>query len=76
MLKMVVLINTRDVKDVPGVTYYKTDNFEIEFLDPPKSSWCIDGEEYKTTKTSFKFEVSQEIKMLVPEENINKLFEE
>ena len=76
MLKMVVLASTIDVKDIPGVTYYRTNNFEIEFLDPPKTSWCIDGEQYKSTRTQFKFEVSQELKMLVPEENINKLFEE
>lgn len=76
MLKMVVLASTIDVKDIPGVTYYRTNNFEIEFIDSPKSSWCIDGEEYKSTKTKFKFEVSQELSMLVPKENINKLFEE
>ena len=46
---------TKDIKDIPEVTYYKTDNFEIEFLDPPKSSWCIDGEEYNTATTKFVF---------------------
>lgn len=76
MLKMLVLASTIDVKDIPGITYYQTDNFEIEFLDPPKTSWCIDGEEYKDAKTKFKFEVNKEIKMLVPEESISKLFED
>ena len=76
LLKMFVLINTRDVKDVPGVTYYKTDNFEIEFLDPPKSSWCIDGEEFKTATTKFVFRVDKCMKMITPKENLEYLFEE
>ena len=76
MFKMFVLVNTRDVKDIPGVKYYRTDNFEIEFLDKPKTSWCIDGEEYKSNDLKFNFRVEQSMKMLVPKENINKLFDE
>ena len=76
LLKMFVLINTRDVKDIPGVTYYKTDNFEIEFLDPPKTSWCIDGEEFKTATTKFVFKVDKCMKMMTPKENLEYLFEE
>ena len=70
------VLNGIDVKDIPGITYYQTDNFEIEFLDAPKSSWCIDGEEYKDVKTTFKFEVNQESRMMIPNENIGKLFED
>ena len=76
MLKMLILINTVDVKKIPDITYYQTDNFEIEFLTGPKTSWCIDGEEYKSISTKFTFRVEQSMKMLVPKENINKLFEE
>lgn len=77
MLRMIMLINTIDVKDIPNITYYQTSNFEIEFLDKPKTSWCIDGEEYEGEKTTkFVFKVEQNMKMLVPKENINKLFEE
>ena len=76
MLKMIVLINTMDVKDIPGITYYRTDNFEIEFLQKPKTSWCIDGEEYKSKSNKFTFRVEQSMKMLVPREKIHKLFGE
>ena len=76
ILKMLVLASTIDVKDIPGITYYQTDNFEIEFLDAPKSSWCIDGEEYRDTKTVFKFEVNQESRMMIPTTNIGQLFED
>ena len=76
MIKMLVLISTMDVKNIPNITYYQTDNFEIEFLTKPKTSWCIDGEEYKSTSTKFEFRVEQSMKMLVPKENLNKLFDE
>ena len=76
LLKMLVLASTIDVKDIPGITYYQTNNFEIEFIDPPKTSWSIDGEEYKDVRTKFKFEVNQELRMLIPNENISQLFED
>ena len=76
MIKILALINTIDVKDIPNVTYYQTNNLELEFLNPPKSSWCIDGEELKSTEMKYVFKVVKDMKMLVPQENINKLFEE
>ena len=76
MLKMLVLVSTMDVKKIPGVKYYRTNHFELEFLNAPKTSWCIDGEEYKSTAMKYEFKVKQDMKMLVPKENINKLFDE
>ncbi len=76
MLKLLVLASTMDVKDIPGVTYYRTNNFKIEFLDKPKTSWCIDGEEYKETTNKFVFRVSQNMKMQIPKESADKLFNE
>ena len=76
LLKLVASTITKDIKDIPGITYYKTDNFEIEFLDPPKTSWCIDGEEFKTATTKFVFSVDKCMKMMTPKENLEYLFEE
>lgn len=76
MLRLLVLATTMDVKKIPGITYYQTDNLEIEFLNKPKSSWCLDGEEYKTNTMTFKFNVEQSMKMLIPKESMKKLFEE
>lgn len=76
MLRILVLISTMDVKDIPGITYYQANNFEIEFLTGPKTSWCIDGEELKSASTKFNFHLEQNMKMLVPKENIKKLFDE
>lgn len=76
MIKMLVLIQTIDVKDIPGITYYRTDNLEMEFIDPPKTSWCLDGEEYKTSSVQFNFDLKQCIKMQVPKKTINEIFEQ
>ena len=76
LLKLIVMLNNMDVKDIPGITYYQTNDFEIEFLDKPKSSWCIDGEEYKNGNNKFVFRVEQNMKMQIPTESAEKLFDE
>ncbi len=76
MLKLFVKIFNMDIKDVPDIKYYQTDNLELEFLDQPKTSWCIDGEEFKTDAIKFNFKVDKTIKMLLPKTNIKKLFNE
>ena len=74
ILRMLVQVTMKDVKEVPGITYYQTNNFEIEFLDKPKTSWCIDGEQYDSMGPIFKFRVDQKFKMLIPKTNAKKLF--
>ena len=76
MVKLMVMATNVDVKTIPNVTYYQTDNFELEFLSKSKASWCVDGEEYIKDKDILTFRVEQSMKMLVPKENINKLFNE
>ena len=76
ILKLLLLASTMDIKDIPGVTYYRTNNIRIEFLKTPKASWCIDGEELKSSSNIFFFTVDQKMKMLVPKENLKDLFEE
>lgn len=46
------------------------------FDDMPEESWCLDGEEMKHKKKSFNFYISKEINVLLPKENIDKLFVE
>lgn len=75
MIKMFILLNSMDAKDVPGITYYQTNNIEIEFLQKPKVSWCIDGEEYPSVTNKFVFNMDNKTKMMLPRENVVKLFE-
>ena len=76
LVKMFILMNVVDIKDIPGITYYKTNNLEIEFYDNPKTSWCVDGEEYINPIHKYKFRVEKDMKMLMPKKNIKELFEE
>ena len=73
ILKLLMYITTIDVKDVPGIKYYQTNDFEIEFLDKLKSSWCIDGEEFKDQGPIFKFKIDKKTKMMMPKEKIGEL---
>ena len=75
MFSTLIQLGTKDIKDVNEVTYYRTKEITIVFLDPPKSSWCIDREEYKYTGTTFNLKVVQGPKMLLPKDNVKLLFD-
>lgn len=76
IMKAIMYITTTDVKNIPGIEYYQTDNLEIEFNSTPNASWCIDGEEYKHNTNKFIFRIDKgDNKMLVPTKNVEKLFE-
>lgn len=62
-----------EVKNMPGLEYYKTNNFKIKFKSNP-GSWVLDGEEYKHETKEFSFSINKEMFMLVPRKNIVKLF--
>ena len=74
IIKDLILIKNKDIINLNGFEYFRTDNFEIEFEDALGSSWCLDGEEYSTINNSFKFSVNKDCKILLPKKNIEKLF--
>jgi len=76
LLRLFTKIDSMDVKDITEIVHFQTDNFEIEFKDDLKTSWCIDGEEYNNNSNKFCFKVNQNMKMQIPKENIHQLFEE
>lgn len=76
ILKSVQMLLTQDLKDIPGITLYKTNNFEITFSESFNNSWCIDGEEYEYNGKTFKFSVDKSMNMLLPARNVKQLFEE
>lgn len=73
LIKTLYLFRTKDISEIPNCEYFKTDNLKIEFNDVPES-WCLDGEEMKHSRKSFKFNINKDIYMLVPNINIDKLF--
>ncbi len=76
LFRLLMQMGARDIKDVPNITYYRTKEINIEFIDPPKSSWCIDGEEYNYAGKTFNLRVVKGPKMLLPDDNIKILFDE
>ena len=74
IIKDLILIKNKDIINLDGFEYFRTDNFEIEFEDALGSSWCLDGEEYSTINNNFKFSVNKDCKILLPKKNIEKLF--
>lgn len=74
LIKNLYYFRTKDISEIPDCEYFKTDNLEILFNKIPNDSWCLDGEEMKHRKKRFKFSISKEMFMLVPNTNIDKLF--
>ena len=74
IVKSVHYLIRRELSDIPGATYLKTDNLKIEFEDVPPS-WCIDGDDMQHNEKTFEIKVSKDINMLLPVKNIEKLFE-
>jgi YegS/Rv2252/BmrU family lipid kinase len=70
------MLLTKNSSSIPGITFYRTNKFEIEFDEDLENSWCIDGEEHVTDVNKFVFTVNKSMNMLLPTRNINKLFEE
>ncbi len=64
-----------EVRNMPGLEYYRTNNFKVEFKEVPPS-WVIDGEEFKHNTKVFEFGINKEVNMLLPKKNIVKLFNE
>lgn len=75
LIKMLPSILSSTVKKIPGITYYKTNYLKINFKNKSGYSWCVDGEEFFTKNEMIEFKVHNEMEMLVPTKNIQKLFE-
>lgn len=74
IIKSIYFLTMYDASKVPGIYYYKTDNFKVKFAEPPKKAWCIDGEELKEKGTNYEIKIYDKMKLLVPKKNIDKLF--
>ena len=74
IIKAVHYLTRRELSDIPGATYLKTDNLKLEFEQIPPS-WCIDGDELKHDESNFEIKINKDNFMLLPTRNIDKLFE-
>ena len=74
IFKAVHYLKRRDLNDIPGFTYFKTDSIKLEFDEVPPS-WCIDGDELTHENKVFEIKVNKDNTMLLPSKNIDSLFE-
>lgn len=74
IIKDLYLLAKYDATRVPGFSFYKTNNIKITFNTPLKKSWCIDGEELNQVDNSYEIKIKNNIKILMPTKNIDKLF--
>lgn len=74
IFKAIYHLKRKDIDKIPMFTYLKTDNLRLEFDEVPPS-WCIDGDELPHDTNIFEIKVNKDNYMLLPEKNIDKLFE-
>lgn len=74
ILKAVYYLKRREINNLPGFSYFKTDNIKLEFSEIPPS-WSIDGDELEHNEKVFDIKINKNIVMLLPTKNIDKLFE-
>lgn len=74
ILKSLYYLTTKDITQVPGFYFYKTNSFKIRFSEPPKKSWSIDGEKLDSSTKEYEIVLENGISLLLPKKNIDKLF--
>lgn len=74
IIKAVYYLKRRELNDIPGFTYFKTDSIKLEFDEIPPS-WCIDGDEFEHKQKKFEITINKDNYMLLPTKNLDKLFE-
>ncbi|MBQ4262905.1 MAG: diacylglycerol kinase family lipid kinase [Bacilli bacterium] len=75
ILKAVYYLKRKDISNLPGFVYIKTNNIKLEF-DKTPPSWCIDGDELPHNNNVFEITINKSNNMLLPIKNLNKLFTE
>ena len=76
IIRSLYFLTLYDVEKVPGIHFYKTNNLKMKFAEPPKKTWCIDGEMLEENVTNYEISIDRNIKMMIPKKNIDKLFME
>lgn len=74
MVKSLCMLPLKHIHELPGFTFYQTDNLQICFDDKQGTPWCIDGEKLESDKKEFIFEIIKDIEILIPDKNKNNLF--
>ena len=75
IFKTLCFLTMYDKTQVPGIYFYKTDKIKLKINNNEDKNWCIDGEELeKSNNNTYTIETLNNIEILIPKKNINKLF--
>ncbi len=74
IVKALGMVATSNVTKVQGLEFYEGSSLEIEFKEPLKHGWCIDGEKLEGDTKKFKVEIEHNFRIRMPKKNIKKLF--
>ena len=74
ILKTLYFLRTSDITKVPGFYFYKTDHLKIKLKEKPRKNWCIDGEKLISDSLSYDISIIRDLKMLLPEKELSKIF--
>lgn len=75
IIKTFTVLMTSDISKVSGFEFYRTNKIDVTFEKYPKKSWCIDGEKLDRAVLKYSVENENNIRIMLPKKNINKLFE-
>jgi hypothetical protein len=62
-----------DASQVDGLEFYKASEVKIKFNKVPKKAWCVDGEKLELRNISYTIKNANDVEILVPSKNLNKL---
>ena len=75
IFKTLYFLTMYNASQVPGFYFYKTDKIKLKINNSEGETWCIDGEKLeKDIDDSYTINTINNIEILIPKKNTNKLF--
>lgn len=74
VIKSLTHMKNKDITTAEGFKFYKTNNLKLKFKRELKKGFSIDGEELEDKNKEFEIKIVKNVKLLIPNKNIEKLF--
>ena len=74
VVKSLYHLKDGDISTLNGFKFYKTNKLKIKFKDYLNKGFSIDGEELQEKNKEFTIDIVRDVKILIPNKNIDKLF--
>lgn len=74
IIRSLYRITTGNITSMEGFEFHRADSLKIVFKDYPKHAWCIDGEKLEESTKFYNIDIINDVKILLPKKNIDKLF--